>query len=154
MCKPGDLISTYHVAGVRIKWDNCVKLEECPVEVEAEHLLTVIICLHRVFPHSSNKNGPPWTHTTVWLYLSFSALEETIPVWFISRENSQNSNGEIWVINDSYVRGRKKKECRTMMSMGRNLQLLSATNTTNKNRLSCWGLKFSFLDVKDRLAMT
>ena len=121
---------------------------------EAEHLLTVIICLHRVFPHSSNKNGPPWTHTTVWLYLSFSALEETIPVWFISRENSQNSNGEIWVINDSYVRGRKKKECRTMMSMGRNLQLLSATNTTNKNRLSCWGLKFSFLDVKDRLAMT
>lgn len=34
------------------------------------------------------------------------------------------------------------------------MQILSATNTTNRNTLSCWSLKFSFLDVKDRLAMT
>lgn len=152
ICKLGDLISTYHVVSVRSKWDYCVKLEECPAEVESQ-FVNCCYLLHGVFPHSSNKNGPPWTHITVWLYLSFSALEETIPVWFISRENSQNSNSEIWIIDDSYVRGRKKKECRRMMSMVRNMHLLPATNT-NRNRLSCWSLKFSFLDVKDRLAMT
>lgn len=45
----GSSWGTSHVACVRIKWNNCVKLEECPAEVEAQHLLTVIICYTESF---------------------------------------------------------------------------------------------------------